>query len=272
MSEQAAVKQAIKPAEKPVERAAEWVYRGLWRVLSDWFRVPEHPPTLPVEEGEFSMSFHPSRQYLKYQKLYFWIALAVIDVAILVGWLILLAVFPLLAAILAIPALLLAVVPDIIAYIAIHLRYDTMWYVMTDRSLRTRRGIWWILEHTITFENVQDVYVKSGPIQQLFGISEIIVETAGADEGEGENKFAVGNKAIMEGIGNPAEIRTLIMDRVRASKGAGLGEEASDAAAGWSPEHVAVLREIESAVRPDKSDGGGHHAGLGVGQHDGSNA
>lgn len=232
-----------------VEKAAEWMYRGIWKVLSDWFRVPEFPPTLPVGEGEFLMSFHPSRRYLSYLKLYFWIALLAIDVAIVVGWVAVFAVNPLLGAMLALPALVLAVVPDIIAYIAIHLRYDTMWYVMSDRSLRCRRGIWAILEHTITFENVQNVYVTRGPVEQLFGISDIVVETAGAAEGEGQNKFAVGNKAIMEGIDNPEVIRQLIMDRVRASKGAGLGEELEPTRSGWTPEQVGVLREILSIVR-----------------------
>ncbi len=228
------------------ERAAEWVYRGIWRVLSDWFRVPGHPPTLPVKEGEFILSFHPSRRYMRYLKLYFWIGLVVVDAAILVGWIALFVVNPLWGAVVAVPALLVAVVPDIVAYVSIHLRYDTMWYVMTDRSLRCRRGIWVILEHTITFENVQNVYVQRGPVQQLFGISTIVVETAGAAEGEGENQFAVGNKAIMEGIDNPEEIRRLIMERVQRSKLAGLGDESpSGPASGtWSVEHLRVLSQI----------------------------
>ncbi len=228
------------------EKAAGWVYRGIWRVLSDWFRVPDHPPTLPIEEGEFILSFHPSRRYIRYLKLYFWTALIVVDVAILVGWIALFIVSPLWGVVLAVPALLVALVPDIVAYVAIHLRYDTMWYVMTDRSLRCRRGIWVILEHTITFENVQNVNVQRGPVQQLFGISTIVVETAGAAEGEGENQFAVGNKAIMEGIGNPEEIRRLIMERVQRSKLAGLGDEGPSAPASrtWSVEHLRALRQI----------------------------
>ena len=112
---------------------------------------------------------------MRYLKLYFWIALLAIDVAILVGWIALYIANPLAGMVLAVPALLVAVVPDIVAYVSIHLRYDTMWYVMTDRSLRCQRGIWVILEHTITFENVQNVYVQRGPVQQLFGISTIVV-------------------------------------------------------------------------------------------------
>jgi membrane protein YdbS with pleckstrin-like domain len=235
-----------------VEKAAEWIYRGLWKVLVDWFRVPERPPTLPAAEGEFLLSFHPSRRYLSYLKLYFWIALVLIDGALFVGWIVVLVADPWLGLLLAIPALVIIVVPDIIAYIMIHLRYDTMWYVMTDRSLRCRRGIWVIVEHTITFENVQNVHVRRGPVQYFFGISKVIVETAGSAEREGESTFAVGNKAIMEGIDNPKEIRKLIMERVDRSRSAGLGDETLAAVGSrpsWGAAHREVLREILEEVR-----------------------
>jgi uncharacterized membrane protein YdbT with pleckstrin-like domain len=71
------------------------------------------------------------------------------------------------------------IAPDVIAYVGLHLRYDTTWYVFTDRSLRIRRGIWVIHETTITFENVQNVAVAQGPVQRYFGIADVIVQTAG---------------------------------------------------------------------------------------------
>lgn len=237
---------------KKTEKAAEWVYQGVWRVLSNWFRVPEHPPTLPTAEGEFSASFHPSRRYLSYLKFYFWIALFGFDVAIMVGWIAVFLWNSWLGLILLLPTLVVAIVPDILAYIALHLRYDTMWYVMNDRSLRCRRGIWVILEHTITFENVQNVAVRRGPVQYFFGISTIVIETAGAAAGEGHNEFAVGNKAIMEGIDDPKRIRELIMQRVRRSRSAGLGDEHEQlrrTAPGWRAEHVRALQEILDEAR-----------------------
>ena len=91
-----------------VDKAAAWMYRGIWKVLSDWFRVPEHPPTLEVAEGEFIKSFHPSRQYLSYIKLYFWIGLFIIDLVILVAWIMVMVVNPVVAAVLALPALAVA--------------------------------------------------------------------------------------------------------------------------------------------------------------------
>ena len=231
------------------DKAAAWVYSGIWRVLSDWFRVPRTPPTLPAREGDFIVSFHPSLRYLGYLKLFFWIVLIIFDVVILLGWLAVWIASPRLALLLAVPAIVVGVVPDILAYVAIHLRYDTMWYVMTDRSLRCRRGILVILEHTITFENVQNVHVSRGPIQYFFGISTIVVETAGASEGEGQNEFAVGNKTILEGIDNPDEIRTLITDRVRRTKSAGLDDEHAPDRPSWQPEHLGLLEQILAEVR-----------------------
>jgi membrane protein YdbS with pleckstrin-like domain len=233
------------------ERAAEWIYRGLWRVLADWFKVPEHPPVLPVAGGTPVRSFHPSRGFLRYLKFYFWIALVLIDVALLVAWVVLVVVSPPVGALLLPVFFVLIVAPDIVAYVAIHLRYDTTWYVMSDHTLRCRRGIWLICEHTVTFENVQDIHVRRGPVQYLFGIWTIVVETAGAAEGEHQNKFTVGNKAIMEGIDNPDEIRALILERVRRSRTAGLGDEPRRGAApaGWSPAETALLREIRDELR-----------------------
>ena len=63
--------------------------------------------------------------------------------------------------------------PDVFAYVGIHLRYDTTWYVLTDRSLRIRRGILTIHETTISFENVQNVEVRQGPLQRYFGIADV---------------------------------------------------------------------------------------------------
>src|SRR5262252_829179 len=77
--------------------------------------------------------------------------------ALLIAWLAITAASFRIGLLLAPLALAVMVLPDIVAYVAIHLRYDTTWYVLTHRSLRIRRGIWVIHETTITFENVQNV-------------------------------------------------------------------------------------------------------------------
>jgi uncharacterized membrane protein YdbT with pleckstrin-like domain len=156
---------------------------------------------------------------------------------------------------LLIPALILAIVPDIFVYIGLHLRYDTTWYVMTDRSLRIRRGIWSIEEVTITFENVQNISLRQGPLQRHFGIANLMVETAGGSAPQGKHGQTMSHRGVIEGIANAKELRDRIMLRLRESKTAGLGDEAhahehaGDAGTSWTAEHVAALREIRNEAR-----------------------
>lgn len=229
------------------ERASRHAYEGLWGVLARVFRVAREGPALPAREGERVDVFHPSPGFLRYLKFWFWFALVAIDGAILVGWIVVTIVSPLAGAILAVPALAIAVLPDIVAFIAIQLRYDTTWYVLTERSMRLRRGIWTIAEVTITFENVQNVRVSSGPVQRYFGIADVVVETAGSGGGEAKGRTTM-NQGVIEGVSNAEEIRDLVMSRVRASRRSGLGDDEA-VGAGWTASHVAVLREIRDQVR-----------------------
>lgn len=232
------------------ERAAAWIYTGVWGVLARWFRVPQNPPTLPIAPGGFAESFRPAPEFLRYLKFWFWIALLPPDVAIFIGWAAIAAFIPWLGAVLLPVALFWAVAPDIVAYVALHLRYDTTWYVMTDRSLRIRRGIWSIHETTITFENVQNVRITQGPLQRAFGISTLVVETAGGGAERGKGQPAAGHSGIIEGITDAERWRDLILARLRASRGAGLGDhEHAARPAGWHPAHIAVLQEIRDELR-----------------------
>lgn len=232
------------------EHASQWIYQGVWRVLVDWFRVPKEPPTLPVEPGDVIETFQPAPGFLRYLKFWFWLGLLPLDVAIFAGWIVLMVFVPWLGVLLFPVAFALAVVPDIVVYVALHLRYDTTWYVMTRRSLRIRRGVWVIREVTITFENVQNIRVSQGPVQRHFGIADVVVETAGAGSDSHEKGFQVTNQGLIEGIQDPQHVRALIMDRLRESKTAGLGDDEAEfrPARAWTPRQAAVLREIRDAL------------------------
>jgi membrane protein YdbS with pleckstrin-like domain len=246
---------ANAPAES--SSAAAWMYRGIWKMLVDIFRVPGDPPTLPVESGQFTQSFRPSQGFLRYMKFWFWLLLWPMDIAILIGWIAITVAVWWLGLLLLPAALALAILPDVIVYIGLHLRYDTTWYVMSDRSLRIRRGIWIIHETTITFENVQNLKVQQGPVQRHFGIANLIVETAGAGgDQHGKGRSMINNQGIIEGVANAHELRDRILVRMRESKSAGLGDESTMDARGqpnrelkWSPAHLQTLRDIRDEIR-----------------------
>jgi hypothetical protein len=113
-----------------------------------------------------------------------------------------------------------------------------------------------IRETTITFENIQNVTVDQGPVQRFFGIANVLVQTAGGGGGGPHEQGAGmsgGHHGLIEGIDNAPEIRDMIMNRLKRSLSAGLGDDAPDSTQrtgrGFSAEHLQVLREIRDAAR-----------------------
>lgn len=107
------------------------------------------------------------------------------------------------------------------------LDYENRWYMMTDRSMRIREGLTHIREQTIMFANVQNVSIRQGPLQRLFGIEDLEVRTAGGGGGKqkpgeqaAEDKLHTG---YFHGVANAAEIRDVILARLKEVRGAGLG-------------------------------------------------
>lgn len=248
----------MKALSNASEAAARRTYAGVWVLLRTLMRVPSEPPTLPVGPSGRIEGFRPGEGWLRYLMFRFWILLLLIDGAILVGWIVVTVISPALGLLLAIPALIIAVLPDVVAYVAIHLRYDTTWYVLSDRSMRIRRGIATIHETTITFENVQNVAMRQGPLQRWFGIADLVVQSAGGGGATGPHGGVAtgGHIGILEGLADASHVRGLILERARRSRGAGLGDEQSRAEKprGLGPSHVSLLREIRDALRQVETD------------------
>ncbi|MCL6504167.1 MAG: PH domain-containing protein [Pirellulales bacterium] len=235
-----------------LERVGRAIYRGVWVVLVDLFRVPDRPPTLPLAAGETCETFQPAPGFLRYLKFQFWLLLVLLGSAAVFTWAAILLAAPLAGLLLAVPAAVVLVGVALLAWLAIHLQFDTTWYVVTDRSLRIRRGIWVIHETTITFENVQNVTVHQGPLERFFGIANVRVDTAGGGGSAGQHKgvdAAGGHRGLIEGISHAQQVRDLILARMRRTRSAGLGDEREPhPAAGWNDRHLAVLREIRDLL------------------------
>lgn len=242
-----------------VERASAWMYEGIWGVVTGLFLVPREPPLMPVVGGVEALRLKPGEAYLRYRKFWFWIGLTAVDVALVIFWLVIAWRFPIAGVVIALPMLVLIVLPDVVAYLAIHLSYDTTWYVITDRSMRLRSGVWTMHEMTLTFENVQNVEIHQGPVERHFGIATLRVETAGGGVTHTQHGpvSAGSNVGMLVGLENAAEVREWVMSRVRASRSSGLGDEARDgshaergAGAGLdSAGAVSELRRIRDVLR-----------------------
>ena len=204
-----------------VHEACKWCYQGVWGILTAYFSLPQGPPILPSMEGEAVEYMRPSLAYLNYRKFFFWFGLLAIDIGLFVVWGMFSYWWPIAGLLTAPLWLFVIVVPDIVAYIAIHLRYDTTWYVLTDRSMRIRRGIWSIYETTITFENIQNVHIVQGPLQRWFGFANLMVMTAGGGGGHEGQALMGSHIGLMEGLGNASELRERILARSQLNTGLG---------------------------------------------------
>ena len=119
------------------------------------------------------------------------------------------------------------------------LNYRMRWYIVTDRSLRIRSGIWSVEELTMTFANIQDLAVASGPLQGLLGLADIEVRSAGGGGGGKHEGMSNKHAARFEGVEHAEALRDLIVERLRLYRDAGLGD----------PDRVPTYDPHESALR-----------------------
>lgn len=126
-----------------------------------------------------------------------------------------------------------------LTYAVRRLDFEMRWYVVTDRSLRIRTGVWSVQEITMSFANLQQVEVSQGPLQRLLGLADVKVQSAGGGDGApGKHGHQDSlHTGYFHGVENAREIRDLIQERLRRFRDSGLGdpEEARPAAPGVPP-------------------------------------
>ncbi len=129
-----------------------------------------------------------------------------------------------------------------ITYAIRRLDFEMRWYVVTDRSLRIRTGVWSVQESTMSFANLQQVEVSQGPLQRLLGLADVKVQSAGGSDnphGKPQDDLHTGH---FHGVDNAHEIRDLIQERLRRFRESGLGdpEEIRQAATAAAAQHHAA--------------------------------
>ncbi|MCX6612672.1 MAG: PH domain-containing protein [Acidobacteria bacterium] len=113
-------------------------------------------------------------------------------------------------------------------FLAMKWQYELRWYIVTDRSLRIRRGVWEVEELTMTFANIQEIRVQAGPVQKLLGLADVEVHAAGGGA-IGKHGEQRSHKALFEGVDNANTIRDLLVERLREYRELGLGDKVSPA-------------------------------------------
>ena len=237
------------------------MYEALKDRLLWLLKVPPEP-TDPMGDVRTLQVFRAAPGYLRYIT----VGWLLIQVSILVGLLIAdipLAIFgttstpaAVVATTVTILGLLAFVLQLGVTYFSLRLSFEMRWYKVTDRSLRIRTGVWNVSEMTMTFDNIQNITVTQGPLERLFGISDVRVTTAGGGEAAAQKKSGHGgvgqnlHLGVFRGVDNPEEIRDLMLARLRRLRDTGLGDPTDDHSheVDWAP-LVAALRDEAAAFR-----------------------
>ena len=147
------------------------------------------------------------------------------------------------------------------SFILVRLDYRYRWYMITDTSLRIREGLMTIRERTMTYANIQNLSLRQGPVQRLFGISDLQVRTAGGggaeSSGDGGKEGSEADNmhlGYFRGVDDADAIRDAILDRMRSLRDSGLGDPDDvpgaapqrEPSAGLSPEVLAAARELSA--------------------------
>lgn len=200
------------------------------RLLLHWLRVP-HEPTPPEGSPDSIKVFRAGANYYRWRLLVWamgWVASFVPLILSVVLVLNLRKLTPLTRTVLLsgeglIFLGILLLLP--FSYLMQRLNYEQRWYIVTDRSLRIRAGIWNVEELTMTFANIQDIRITSGPLQKFLGLADLEVASAGGGgTGPKGEHMSSSHVACFAGVDNAEEIRDLIQARLRHYRDAGFGD------------------------------------------------
>jgi len=239
------------------------MYEALKEFFLHLFCAPAAPPAAPAGTHESLRIFRASSRFLDYQVVFLiLVMLAVAGVFLVLAGLVI-SENVLLGGVLAFWLVFLWILLFMGGWFIIRLEYDMRYYIVTDRSMRIRRGVWTIVEQTLSFINIQNISVEQGPLERFFGISRIVVDTAGGGVVVQPQQGAVvknHHRAIMAGLDNAQEIRDLIVNYLKSIphasgvdghdgvRGPGKGP-VRPGARGFSPQEIERLRQIRDEMK-----------------------
>ena len=220
------------------------VLQGLVLRLLD---VDTHAPPLPA--GGSPRVFRASRDFLRYS-IVKWllghvVGVTALTIAVVTSCIDLNAQgHTTLARVIPGLVLVMVVVVALVSYAIVQLDYQLRWYVVTDRSIRIREGALVQREMTLTLANVQNLRLSQGPLQKLFGIADVVVETAG-----GTSSLDTGGTAALRGVRDAAALREELHALAERHRGTGLGDVDAHATNAPSTDLVVALQAVRDEAR-----------------------
>ncbi len=98
--------------------------------------------------------------------------------------------------------------------------YERYRFMIQEDGIEIKRGILWKKDITIPYDRVQNVDIDRGPIEQLIGVYDLNIFTAGTSS---ETQAIFGAEGYLPGVLRPEKVRNTILNRVQESEEDGFG-------------------------------------------------
>ncbi len=141
-----------------------------------------------------------------------WSIWFVIDI---VAWLLLMLVQPIVFGLLLVGSAIVVV----LILIWIPAFYANLEYVINNECIKGKSGVFWKKYITIPFTKVTNLDITQGPLQRIFDIGTIHIQTAGASG----QQTAKAELSLL-GVRNLEEVKESIMEKIRAYTLSGLSQ------------------------------------------------
>lgn len=115
---------------------------------------------------------------------------------------------------LGILAITIFVIQLVVSFLLLRLAWEMRWYIVTDTALRIREGLLRTREQTLTIAKIQNMRTRQGPVQRLFGIADLEVQTAGGGSSGSSDSDSDQNSARTGRFRGLENVETL-RDRLR---------------------------------------------------------
>ncbi|HUU75502.1 MAG TPA: PH domain-containing protein [Methanoregulaceae archaeon] len=87
--------------------------------------------------------------------------------------------------------------------------YSTIRYILTDKEINWKRGVWFKQTGIVPYNRVTNVDILQGPLSRLFLVSSVRIQTAGYSA-------QAAAELVLAGIEDPENLREIIMRHIHS--------------------------------------------------------